>query len=207
MAGKQYCKCNMVKQRRRVKETIQHYQRSCLTFFVCWRNKTSICSGHSEDAKRRGSSVKYAWFNGRMCSHPSRYSFDTTHRDKAKTLWSILTHRALCKEIKIESKVPHLKPESIACGEEIFACIFMPNQTPIWFGFFFLSASRFLSVWSRGEWERDLKMGMMCVICHNSNFRREEKRLLRKCNFQRSITISRERTWLFKEFQKMTRFS
>jgi hypothetical protein len=104
-------------------------------------------------------------------------------------------------KIKVEKRVPHLKACE-HCNEEIFACIFMPNQTPIWFGFvfFFEAVSRcsffrvrVTTTTPRRVKCRDLNMAMMCVICHNINFQ-ASRTAKRKCNFQRAITINPQRT-------------
>lgn len=121
----------------------------------------------------------------------------------------------LCKETKIESRVPHCICNSIsvfvAHDEEIFACIFMPNQTPIWFYFFgcFLLV---LSVWSRGEsrvWEV-WKWEWCALFVITSIFKSAKKRKREKIFLQNAIfsvpSQSVERTWLFKEFHQMTRF-
>lgn len=126
-------------------------------------------------------------------------------------------HRGLCKEIEIESTVPHLK--HIAHGwRNIYLHIHMEihasNQTPIWF--YFIVFACFFYLLSSDERKRDLKMAMMCVICHNINFQtcaREEKMTTSKkafCKMQFSAChhnqARRRETWLFKEFLKMTRF-
>ena len=58
--GKQYCKCAYEKGRQR---SIQHYQHRVCWLFVCQRNETGICSGHSEDATKKITAIVEALWN------------------------------------------------------------------------------------------------------------------------------------------------